>query len=122
MSTPANKAAQREGARTQGLFREVNERIEEMLEGSTRPEFLCECANDACTAAIEMTLEEYEVVRSDPRRFPVALGHEVPEIERVAEENERFLVVEKFGVGGDIAERLDPRRRNGRAHNDGVGR
>ncbi len=98
------------GARNQSLFREVNERIEDLVEPSTRPEFLCECAADACTAVIEMSLEEYEVVRSDPRRFPIQPGHDVPEIERVVEENERFAVVEKLPGGREIAEATDPRR------------
>ncbi len=103
---------QRDGARTQALFREVNERIEDLVEGAIQPEFLCECAADACAAPIKMSVEEYEAIRSDPRRFPIAPGHHVSEIERVVEENDRFAVVEKTGVAGEIAEKLDPRRRN----------
>ena len=101
-----------EGARTQSLFREVNERIEGIgkdlrIEG----EVLCECAQRDCTKTLPLTLEEYEAVRRIPTHFFVAPGHDVPQIDRVVEENERYAVVEKFGEGGKAAVRLDPRRR-----------
>jgi hypothetical protein len=42
-----------------------------------------------------MTLEEYERVRSQRDRFAVVPGHENGEIERVVEEADRFLIVDK---------------------------
>jgi hypothetical protein len=36
----------------------------------------------------------------DSLRFPIAPGHDVPEIEKVVEENERYVVVEKIELGG----------------------
>ncbi len=101
-----------EGARTQSLFREVNERIEEIGQDlAVAGEVLCECANPACAKPIELTLDEYEAVRRIPTHFFVAPGHVVPEIERVVEGNERYVVVEKFGEGGRFTVRSDPRRR-----------
>ena len=101
-----------EGARTQSLFREVNERIGEITQAhETNGEVLCECANRECVATIPLTLTEYETVRGFPTHFLVAPGHVDPEIERVVEEDERYVVVEKFGEGGKAAVRLDPRRR-----------
>ncbi len=108
-----NDRQQVEGARTQSLFREVNERIEAITSEQrvVDGEVLCECAKEQCTASIPLTLEEYEAVRRIPTHFFVVPGHEVPEIERVVEETERYVVVEKFGQGGIAAVRLDPRRR-----------
>ena len=102
-----------EGARTQSLFREVNERIETMTSEQrfVEGEIACECANKECVDTIPFTLDEYEAVRRIPTYFLVAPGHDLPEIERVVEENERYVVVEKLGDGGAAAVRLDPRRR-----------
>ena len=110
MATRERKQVQ--GARTQSLFREVNERIEDVTAGSaTEGELLCECADDACAAPVPLSLDEYETVRRIPTHFFVAPGHIVPAIERVVDENERYAVVEKSGEGGKAAVRLDPRRR-----------
>lgn len=101
-----------EGARRQSLFRHVNERIEAITlaaEGSVG-EILCECADLQCTEPIELAFAEYERVRLVPTQFIVKPGHELPEIERVVEENDRYLVVDKFGEAGKRAVSLDPRR------------
>jgi len=83
-------------ARNQALFREVNERITEIKSPviSFR-ELVCECSDPTCTKSLAVAMEEYEAVRSQPRWFLVARGHEMPEVERVVEDKDRFLVVEK---------------------------
>lgn len=94
------------------LFREVNERIEEMSRGlrSQGPiDFLCECGLEGCTEPIAMTIEEYETVRANPQHFAVTPGHEILDVERVVSQNERFVVVEKEGAAADIAVETDPR-------------
>lgn len=94
------------------LFREVNERIEDVarLHGADDAlDFLCECGRRDCLAAIGLSREEYESVRAEPDRFLVAPGHEEPDIERVVSETERFFVVEKTGEAGAFAEASDPR-------------
>jgi hypothetical protein len=40
-------------------------------------------------------------------------GHEIPDVERVVERHDEFVVVEKFGESPKAAIRLDPRRRGG---------
>jgi hypothetical protein len=35
-------------------------------------------------------------------------GHEKPDYEEIVEQNERFVVVRKFGVAGVVAEQPDP--------------
>lgn len=106
------------GARNQALFRDVNERIEEITDRDGYPrleprDFLCECANTECKATISLTRDEYEEIRRIPTRFPIARGHDDAEIERVVEETDRYVVVEKFGEGGVLAVELDPRRTSG---------
>jgi len=98
-------------ARNESLFREVNERVEEIAEmmlKSSHSGFFCECGDADCVELLELSVEEYEEIRSDPRRFMVKPGHELPEFERVVEQ-ESYYVVQKIGDAGEVAERLDPR-------------
>jgi hypothetical protein len=100
-------------AKNEALFRQVNERIEEVNEklgGAELSDFLCECGDDDCTTPISMTLEEYEAVRSVPTHFAIAPGHEVVDVEAVIRTGERYSVVEKFsGDAEPIAAETDPR-------------
>ena len=97
------------GARNQSLMREVNERIEQIAEDAAHPEFLCECADPDCVETLPLSIAEYEAVRSSPLHFPIKPSHDYPEFERVVEEHKSYVVVEKFGKAGEIAQRLDPR-------------
>lgn len=100
-------------ARNQALFREVNERIEQLPEGLGADEhdrLICECGNTDCTKPIELTRAEYERVRGYASRFIIALNHENPETESVVEQNERFAVVQTYaGASSRIARETDPR-------------
>jgi Thioredoxin len=113
-------------ARSQALFREVNERVEHLTENGsafTRDSFICECGNPECTQPISLTRAEYERIRGYGNRFAVALDHENPETETIVEQNERFAVVESYaGAASQIARETDPRsqararaKRNGTA-------
>ena len=103
-------------ANTQSLFREVNERIEDLTRGRLiESEVLCECSVPDCTETIALTGDEYETVRSVPTRFLVVPGHVDSDIEHVVEETEHYVVVEKFGSAGARAAHLDPRRHEGEA-------
>jgi hypothetical protein len=100
-------------AKNEALFRQVNERIEEVNEalGQGEPtDFLCECGDDSCTSPVSLTLEEYEHVRSDPTYFVIAHGHEVMNAERLIERTDRYSVVAKLtGEAERIAVETDPR-------------
>jgi hypothetical protein len=102
-------------ALNEGRFRVANERLEEAAreivgaDGSLVP-FLCECPRMDCTQIVLLTLSEYERVRADGRQGIAVLGHEDLEVERVVEQNERFLMTEKFGRAGDVHNRNDPRQ------------
>jgi len=98
-------------ARNQALWREVNERIRLVAETSEHMEFLCECADLECTETLNLTVGEYEHIRSSSVRFPIALGHDFPEFENVVEENDRYAIVQKKGVAAAEAGKLDPRSR-----------
>jgi hypothetical protein len=97
-------------ARNEALFREVNERIAQIAGRSSPDEvgFVCECSDEHCTARIHLSLTTYEAIRSDPRRFVVAPGHETS-VERIVEQGAGYTIVEKIGVAGRISEEADPR-------------
>jgi hypothetical protein len=99
------------GARNQALWREVNERIRNVAETAGDVQFLCECADLECEQTLNLSMAEYERIRSSSVRFPVALGHVYEEIEDVVEENDRFAVVQKKGKAAEVASHLDPRLR-----------
>ena len=104
----------REVGRHQALFREVNERIEELagtFDLKDELTILCECGSGDCAERIALSEDEYERLRRIPTHFAVRPGHEIPQVERVVERHDGFVVVEKFGDSGNAAIRLDPRRR-----------
>ena len=99
-------------ARNESLFREVNERIEELAETmykSAHGGFLCECGDVDCSETLSLMLDVYERVRDDPHRFVIKRGHQIAEFEKVVEETDEYAVVEKEGDAAEVAERLDPR-------------
>lgn len=113
---PPDDETKRRIAENEVLFRAVNERIERAgerlgLEESTLP-FICECGRPTCVVVIRATVRQYEDVRAGSRRFMCATGHELTAggIARVVQEERGYVVVEKLGSAGDIAEANDPRR------------
>jgi hypothetical protein len=100
-------------AKTESLFRDVNERIATAAGGfgSDDAEFVCECADPTCVDRVEVPLEVYEEVRSEPTTFILATGHEETSIEKVVETRRRFQVVEKVNRNVvAVVKKLDPRR------------
>jgi hypothetical protein len=95
-------------ARNEALFREVNENIARLEERhgttSSHPVYVCECADAACVEQIAIDDETYGRVRAEARFFFVRPGHQDPELERVVETHPDFLVVEKIGAAGEVAE------------------
>ena len=101
-------------ARNEGMFRNINETIEKTAienryEPSELPVFVCECADTNCGDLIRLSLTQYEDVRRHPTHFFLVPGHEDPEIERVLEQNDRFVMTEKFGEAGQVHVDTDPR-------------
>lgn len=99
-------------ARTEALFRDVNERIAESAQrfDADSTQFVCECSDPNCTHRVEATLSEYERVRADGATFLLAPGHDQADIERVVRTGRRFAVVEKVQrTVRETVQRLDPR-------------
>jgi uncharacterized protein (DUF1499 family) len=99
-------------ARTEALFRDVNERIAESAQrfDVDSTQFVCECADPNCTHRVEASLEEYEDVRADGATFMLAPGHAHKDIEQVLEDRGRFHVVEKVQkTVRATVQRLNPR-------------
>jgi hypothetical protein len=71
--------------------------------------FRCECGTFGCNTLIEVTMGEYERVRTHPRQFVVATGHEQPEFETIVSAGDAYTVVEKQNEAGREAEARDPR-------------
>lgn len=99
-------------ARNESLYREVNERISEVnavFDVDGRADYLCECGRPDCTDTMSLTHGEYERVRTVPTHFFVKPGHEDPSVERVVQQNDGYLVVQKLGEAAEEAASSDPR-------------
>jgi hypothetical protein len=90
----------------EALARRINEAVEyeRPRNGDSGERFVCECISKGCTEAIDLALDEYFRVRSHPRRFIVLEGHEEPAIESIVEIYRGYVVVEKRGEAGRLAE------------------
>lgn len=75
--------------------RQVNEAIERGTRAAGSAVFVCECGKLGCTSTVELTIAEYEDVRSGFERFLVIPGHELEDIEDVIERHDGYLVVAK---------------------------
>jgi hypothetical protein len=51
--------------------------------------------DDTCMARVDLTLEEYEVIRRDQNQFLIVRDHPTLPHERVVQENGSYQVVEK---------------------------
>lgn len=99
--------------RNQALFREVNERIEQvsgaLRTGTDMMTILCECGNQSCAEHIEVSSADYERVRAEPTFFLLRPGHALPDVEEVVEHQDGYDIARKNGPAAEVAEQLDPR-------------
>lgn len=106
-----NRVQQRLSA-NEVIFRDVNEGIERGQWPGERDSpvgFRCECGRLGCNDLLELTLAEYEQIRSDPRRFVMIDGHELPSVETVVQTLRGYVIVQKRDEAGDRAAASDPR-------------
>jgi hypothetical protein len=99
-------------AKTESLFRDVNERIAEASErfDSDEAEFMCECGDPACAERLEVPLDDYEQVRDDATTFVIDPDHVEADVERIVREEREYAVVKKIHSGmARIVRKLDPR-------------
>jgi len=103
-------AQARRRAENEVSARRINEKIEAEGGGvEAAPAFVCECSREDCRLLIKLSSQAYELVRADPRRFVVVAAHVFSEIERVVETHPAYVVVEKHGDAGQLAEDRNPR-------------
>lgn len=95
----------------ESLFRSANESIELEAESvSYRGEkvpFVCECPDLSCTDIVELTMVDYEDIRTGPTRFFVVPGHQAVAVQAgaaiVIEERDDVCISEKIGIAGEVA-------------------
>lgn len=108
----AGLSAERIG-RNDAIFRHANEGIREAVEADETVEgrvpFICECADPTCRELVHLSMEEYGAIREDPRLFLNVPGHQASAQGwgQVVERYERYVVVEKIGPAGEVAEQLE---------------
>ena len=97
----------------ESVFREINERIEELattFELRDVLDLICECGDPSCTSRIQMSLEDYEKLRSDATTFAVVSGHEVLDIEEIVARHKTYEVVRKTDTDArTVVKATDPR-------------
>jgi hypothetical protein len=77
--------------RSASAFRDANNRIRNSalrlkFEDDQRVPFVCECSDAHCMATVMLTLATYAMIRADPRRFVLLLGHENPAYESIVDD------------------------------------
>jgi hypothetical protein len=56
---------------------------------------------------LAISAAQYEQVRKEPRHFAVLPGHVLPDVETVVAEHKTYVVVEKIGEAGELAEEAE---------------
>jgi hypothetical protein len=107
------QSRERQVAENEVRFRALNERLQDqagMWQGREGElSLVCECGDEDCTAAIDLSVREYEAVRAVETQFVVIRGHERPDVEDVVDMAENWVVVQKRGEAAQIAGGTDPR-------------
>ena len=98
----------------EAVFRDVNERIEELAEtfglGDRSLDLVCECGDATCTQRIAMSVAEYEEMRSDATLFPIYPDHNAPDVETIVDRRNGYDVVRKHEAEpANLARETDPR-------------
>ena len=69
--------------------------------------FVCECPDVSCIDLVELTLDDYEDIRTGPTRFFVVPGHQALAVQAgaavVIEERDDVCISEKIGIAGEVA-------------------
>jgi hypothetical protein len=113
-SSPTDPGMARRMAENESRFRDANEKIEEAArrlepDGPSIP-FVCECGRPDCFQTLRLTLDDYGLARENPRYFICVPGHQLTGngLGRIVHETSKFVIAEKTGVAGAVAEERDP--------------
>jgi hypothetical protein len=101
-------------ARNDATFRQANERISAIApeyQADFRLPFVCECADATCREILRLFPDQYDEIRANSRHFLQAPGHDVADrgAAAVVAERDNYVIVEKTGHAGDVAEAMDGR-------------
>lgn len=101
-------------ALNQATFREANERINAaagVYAVDIPVPFICECADPTCADVVRLALSQYEEIRAESRHFLNVPGHQAAAqgAAAVVAEREGYVIAEKIGHAGEVAEALDTR-------------
>ena len=84
---------------------ELNRRMERTLEEIRAEDdedpdapiaFLCECSQIDCRERIQLRPSRFDRIHRDPDVFILVPGHEIPDVERVVDQEDDFLIVRKL--------------------------
>ena len=100
-------------AENESLFRSANEKIELAAESmgyqGEKVPFVCECPDISCTDIVQLTMADYEEIRTGPTRFFVVPGHQALAVQAraavVIEERDDVCIADKIGIAGEVAAR-----------------
>jgi hypothetical protein len=99
---------QRRIGENEALFREVNERVQELdrrFGAASSFEIVCECGDETCFERIPIARAAYGSLRADGATFAVSPGHIAPDVEGVVEEHGAYWVIGKRPGGpAELAE------------------
>lgn len=74
-------------------LRGINKRLRDVAELDSSV-FICECNDGDCVDTLELSLKEYDRIRSVPAWFVLMPGHADPALDLLVDENDEFVVVE----------------------------
>ncbi len=111
-------------AENEVLFREANEEVPKALaalKSAAESEghgslvknvdmllhFSCECSDENCRKKIILKPSKYRELHQNRSQFLLIPGHNVPEIERIVLNEDKYMVVEKYKVPPLKAARLN---------------
>ena len=106
---------ERRKAANEAVFRNVNERIEQLQHSFAVAEreplqMICECDRLDCMDRVAVGVDAYELVRSQPDQFIVSPGHEDTHVDEVIGATTGYTIVrKKAGDPRDVADETDPR-------------
>jgi hypothetical protein len=92
----------------EAVFRALNEELEGLNEAfafaSRTFLIVCECGDLTCVEQIEVSVEEYAQLRSDPTLFAVIQGHASPDTEEeIASRHGWDIVRKRKGLPAELA-------------------
>lgn len=70
--------------------------------------FYCECSDENCRKRIVMKSSQYKDLHQNNSQFVLVPGHDIPEIERIVQKSDDYIVVEKYRNPPETAEKLKP--------------